>query len=98
MRRLIAQIRNLMPFDTPEAQRCADSCSGCSAKLLAYLETEIDSWETRLAEGEQPSFGDLSRLARTGRKIHAVLLRNGLVDPLEPEQSVDTVPQPRARN
>lgn len=98
MHRLIAQIRKAMPFGAPEAQRCPDSCSGCSAKLLAYLETEIDSWETRLAEGAQPNFGDLSRLARTGRKVHAVLLRNGLVEPLEPEQSADVVAQLRPRN
>ena len=98
MHRLIAQIREVMPFDAPEPQRCADSCNGCSVKLLAYLETEIDSWEARLAEGEQPSFGDLSRLARTGRKIHTVLLRNGLVEPLETEHSPDAIARPQPRN
>jgi len=79
MRDLIAQVREALPFDLPEAQACSGPCDGCSMKLLAYLEAELEAWEQRLDNGERPNFGDLSRLARTGRKVHAVLSRNGLI-------------------
>jgi hypothetical protein len=79
MRQLIARVREALPFDLPEAQTCSGPCDGCSMKLLAFLEGELDAWERRLDDGERPSFGDISRLARTSAKIHAVLMRNGLV-------------------
>jgi hypothetical protein len=79
MRQLIAEIRAAIPFGLPQAQRCAEHCEGCSHKLLDYLQGELEAWEQRLAAGEQPNFGDLERLARTGRKVHQVLVRNGLL-------------------
>ena len=79
MAKLIVEIRTAIPFDLPEAQMCSDSCNGCSMKLLEFLESELQGWEARLQDGEQPSFGDLSRLAKTAGKVHAVLERNGLV-------------------
>lgn len=78
MRRLIEQIRSAMPFDASEAQVCAGECAGCSLKLLGYLEGELIAWDQRLAAGERPTFGDLSRLANTGRKIHRVLVLSGI--------------------
>lgn len=81
MRELIAQVREAVPFDAPEAQLCTGPCDGCSVKLLAFLESELEDWETRLDGGERPGLKDLSRLAKTSRKVYAVLERNALVGP-----------------
>lgn len=80
MRQLIDQVRAVIPFGLPEEALCGDACQGCSSKLLLYLETELDEWEVRLANGEVPDFGDLSRLAKKSRKIAQVLRRNGLLE------------------
>lgn len=79
MRNLIGQIRAAIPFDLPEAKMCSDSCDGCSIKLLEFLESELQDWERELDVGKQPNFGDLARLANTGKKIFKILERNGLV-------------------
>jgi hypothetical protein len=81
MRALIAQVREAIPFDLPEAQACTGECNGCTVKLLAYLEGELADWEARLAAGERPNLGDLSRVGRTSRKVYRVLAANGLVAP-----------------
>jgi hypothetical protein len=78
MRQLIEQIRAAIPFDLAENEICGDSCQGCSSKLLIYLETELDEWEIRLADGVIPNFGDLDRLAGKSRKIYRALAQNGL--------------------
>jgi hypothetical protein len=83
MRLLIEQVRAAMPFDVPRARLCDGRCDGCSQKLLDWLEQELDGWQARLAAGEQPRLGDVDRLARSSRKVHAVLVRNGLVVPAE---------------
>jgi hypothetical protein len=87
MRELIAQVREAIPFGLNDAEICGDGCEGCSSKLLIYLETELDAWERRLADGEVPNFGDLDRLAKQGRKIHRVLQRNGVLELHSPHQS-----------
>lgn len=79
MCRLIAQVRAAIPFAAPQSRVCTGACDGCSRKLLDFLESELDDWERRLAAGERPSLGDVSRLAQTSRKVYAVLERNGLV-------------------
>ncbi len=79
MREMIAQIRQTLPFDAPEAQVCQGPCEGCSMKLLTYLDDELAGWEQRLDQGERPGLAELSRLARTARRIHAVLQKNGLI-------------------
>ena len=79
MRLLIGQVRAAIPFEAPQSRVCTGACDGCSRKLLDYLEGELDDWEGRLAAGESPKLGDVSRLARTSRKVYAVLERNGLV-------------------
>jgi hypothetical protein len=79
MRQLIDQVRAAIPFDADEARICGGDCSGCSQKLLDHLEGELGAWEQRLAEGDLPSLADLSRLAKTARKIHGVLVRNGIL-------------------
>jgi hypothetical protein len=78
---LIGRIRAGIPLDRPGARVCTGNCNGCSMKLLDYLDSELQGWERRLADGERPNLGDLSGLARTARKIHRVLARNGLVEP-----------------
>jgi hypothetical protein len=80
MRNLIAQVRLTIPFGMPEAQMCLDGCQGCSRKLLEFLESELDSWERRLDDGEIPDFGDLNALVKTSKKIYTVLNNNGLVN------------------
>ncbi|MEO5343762.1 MAG: hypothetical protein H7842_10575 [Gammaproteobacteria bacterium SHHR-1] len=80
MRLLIAQIRQAIPFDAPQARICAGPCASCSLKLLEYLEAELDSWELRLAQGERPGLAELSRLAKSARRIQRALHRNGLLD------------------
>lgn len=80
MRILIVQIRSALPFDQPIAQYCTGNCQGCSMKLLEFLATELEDWEQRLAQGEQPSLVDLSQLAKSGWEIHRVLQHNGLVE------------------
>jgi hypothetical protein len=84
MRLLIRQVRDAIPFDSPEAQVCDGECNGCSVKVLEYLDTELKGWEDRLAAGERPNLGDVSRLGRTSRKVYRVLERNGLVAPMPP--------------
>lgn len=85
MQQLIGQIRTSFPFDRPEAQICNGPCDGCSMKLLNYLESELDSWENRIAAGERPGLAELSRLIRTSRKIGRVLEKAELMQmPEEP--------------
>ena len=79
MGRLIAQIRAAIPFEDAQSRVCTGACDGCSRKLLDFLEGELEDWERRLAAGHSPKLGDVSRLARTSRKVYAVLERNGLV-------------------
>lgn len=85
MQQLIGQIRTSFPFDRPETQICNGPCDGCSMKLLDYLESELDSWESRIAAGERPGLAELSRLIRTSRKIGRVLEKADLMQmPEEP--------------
>jgi len=79
MQQLIGQIRTTFPFDRDAAQVCAGPCNGCSMKLLGFLESEIDGWEARIAEGERPGLAELSRLIRTSRKIARTLAKSGLM-------------------
>lgn len=79
MRSLIEQIRLNIPFALTADDICQDECKNCSIKLLEYLASEVDSWEYRLQQGETPNFKDLSRLARSGHKIHRALQKNGLI-------------------
>jgi hypothetical protein len=83
MRTLMAQVRNAVPFDMPEAQVCAGTCDGCSLRLLEFLGNALDGWEARLDAGERPGLRDLSGPANTSRKVYSVLARNGLAAPLE---------------
>jgi hypothetical protein len=83
MRELIARVRDAVPFDLPEAKVCAGVCDGCPLKLLEFLGNALDGWEARLDAGERPDLKNLSRLAKTSRKVYSVLVRNGLAQRLE---------------
>ena len=79
MRSLIREARSALPLDVSPEEVCLDECRGCSIKLVEYIAMEIDAWEYRLDEGAIPTFGDLDKLARSCRKIHRALQKNGLV-------------------
>lgn len=80
MSSLITQVRNTVPFDLPAEILCAKTCDyGCPKKLMEYLDSELVSWEFRLAEGENPNFGEIHQLGKTAQKIHRVLQKNGLL-------------------
>lgn len=85
MKTLIAQVREAVPFDTPIEKLCNGPCTGCSKKLLEYLDTELEEWEQRLATGNTPTFGDINKLSKVSHKIFAVLKRNNLID-VPPDQ------------
>ena len=80
MRELIEEVRHTLPFDLPETRVCNGPCNGCSLKLLDFLEMQLDEWEQRLGQGEKPGLAELSKLAKTSRRIYRVLEKNGLPD------------------
>lgn len=79
MNDLIAKVRESIPFDTPMSELCNGPCTGCSKKLLDFLDTQIEEWESEMAAGNEPNLGDIHSLAKTSRKIYAVLKKNGLI-------------------
>jgi len=80
MAELIHQVRDEIPFDIPTAELCKGPCKGCPKKLLEYLDMELEDWEGRLNNSEQPRLGDIQRLARRSKKIYRSLEKNGLLD------------------
>jgi len=80
MVQLIEEVRSAIPFDTTDEELCAHGCKGCSVKLLEFLSQELDNWEYRITQGEAPTFGDITQLAKSSRKIHTILKRNGIVE------------------
>ncbi len=80
MQQLIQQVRETLPFATPQGYVCADECKGCSLKLLEFLDLELMEWEERLLQGEVPGLGDIQRIAKISRKIYTVLKKNGVLD------------------
>jgi hypothetical protein len=80
MQSLIDQIRQRLPFDLNQARLCRGPCHGCPKKLLEYLDSELCDRQASLTGGETPTFGDIQRLARTGHRIHQVLVRNGIIN------------------
>ncbi|WP_281648805.1 hypothetical protein [Parendozoicomonas sp. Alg238-R29] len=79
MAELIEQIRANIPFGLTEAQLCQGTCSGCSKKLLDYLDQTLDEHSQSLANSEIPTLGDVRKLGKLAVKIHNVLQKNGLV-------------------
>ena len=79
MHSLILQVRTEFPFTLPEAQICAGRCIGCPKKLLEIADTELSDWESKLANGETPLLGDITRLGKLCKNIRRGLVRNELV-------------------
>ncbi len=80
MQQLIDQVREAIPFDTPTSTLCSGICTGCSKKLLDFLDMELEEWQERLDGGDTPRLGDIQKLARRSQKIYRVLQKNGLVE------------------
>jgi len=83
MQQIIDEVRDTIPFDTPEANLCADSsnCTGCSLKLMEFLAMELDNWQYKLDNNETPTFGDIQKMVKSSKKIYKVLKINGLFEP-----------------
>ena len=81
MQQLIQEVRETLPFGTPQGYVCADECKGCSLKLLEFLDLELMEWEDKLQQGEVPGLGDVQHIARISRKAHSVLAKNGVLKP-----------------
>ncbi|SMF22800.1 hypothetical protein SAMN02745866_01445 [Alteromonadaceae bacterium Bs31] len=79
MSQLLCEIRKALPLDRSDILLCRRVCIGCPKKLIQYLRREVEDWEWALAQGDQPSLGDISSLAKTSRKIYKALEKNGLV-------------------
>lgn len=81
MRALIAEVRGALPFHLSPSELCQHSCTGCPKKLMEFMETELDNHEQQLDAGDIPTLGDINKLARTSRKVHKVMVKNGLALP-----------------
>lgn len=79
MQILIFEIRQHIPFDTPESTLCLGPCQGCSKKLIEFLESELRDWQVRLDQGAEPKLGDISKLAKIATTISKVLITNGFI-------------------
>ncbi|MCY0963938.1 hypothetical protein [Parathalassolituus penaei] len=79
MQQLITEVRDTLPFHLPPSELCQHSCSGCPKKLMEFMETELSEQEMLLDAGDEPTLGDINRLARTSRKVYNVMQKNGLV-------------------
>ncbi|WP_157682412.1 hypothetical protein [Nitrincola nitratireducens] len=79
MQLLTHQIRETIPFDIPISVLCTGVCHGCSKKLIDYLDTEVLHWESVLRSEGEIKLGDVSRLAKTSKKIYNVLKKNGII-------------------
>ncbi|MCO4758931.1 MAG: hypothetical protein KC477_12990 [Oceanospirillaceae bacterium] len=80
MNNLIGQVREAIDFNMPISRLCDGPCTGCSKKLLEFLDTELEEWEYKLSQNESPNFGDIQALAKTSKKIYTVLKKNGIVE------------------
>ena len=76
MQTLIADIKQGLPFDAPEAQLCSGLCVGCPKKVMAYMEDEVLACEQALNNGQVPSLGEVQQLAKTAKKVHKVMVKN----------------------
>ena len=79
MRNLIHEVKATLPLDLSPVEVCSDECKSCSIKLIEYIAMELETWEDRLGDGDIPNFRDLNRLAKSSKKIHRALVKNGLV-------------------
>ncbi len=79
MQQLIEEIQSALPFGLSEHDICAGVCVGCPKKSMEYISSEIDYWQCRLANNETPTLGDISDLARIGKKVYRAMAKNNLI-------------------
>jgi len=77
---LIDQIKSALSMDTRTNDVCSGQCNACDSKLIDFISLEVEDWEQRLNSGEIPDFKDLSKLAKTGLKVHTALDKRGYID------------------
>ena len=80
MNNLIVQVRDAIDFNIPASRLCNGPCTGCSKKLMEFLDSELGDWEYKLGLDESPNFGDIRTLAKTSKKVYKVLKINGIVE------------------
>lgn len=79
MTNLIQEVRDAIPLDHHAGDICGDDCKGCSVKLIEFVSSELENWEHKINDGVTPNLGELDKLAKTCRKIHTILKKNGVV-------------------
>ncbi|MCP4879270.1 MAG: hypothetical protein GY905_01905 [Gammaproteobacteria bacterium] len=79
MLQLIADIKQVLPFEAPEAQLCSGLCVGCPKKVMAFMEHEVSACEQALTNGQMPSLGEVQQLANTAQKVRKIMLKNQLM-------------------
>ncbi len=79
MHGLITRAREYFPFQDPATSLCHDNCRGCAKKLLSYLESEIDAWDSALSEKNAPKLGDIQHLSRLALKIDKALKNHAML-------------------
>lgn len=81
MRRLLAQARELLDRADLASIECDGDCSHCAIKQVEGFEQMLADWDLRLAQGVQPTLGDLDVLARWGGMLAGALVRAGALNP-----------------
>lgn len=79
MQRLLVQARELLGCARLDGLECKGYCGDCAIKRVEHFELMLDDWDARLAQGAQPSLGDLDELARFGRALAGMLIRARLL-------------------
>ncbi|MDP6968604.1 MAG: hypothetical protein QGG88_05760 [Gammaproteobacteria bacterium] len=79
MQRMLAEIKQGLPFGESEAHLCSGLCLGCPKKVMAFIEDEVAAWEQAMANGQIPTLGDLQQLGKTAKKIHRLMVKNKII-------------------
>lgn len=76
---LLAQARRRFPFSVPTSRLCAGPCTGCPKKLLELADMLLEEWEEKLQQNQQPTLGDVQKVARQLSKLARAFERNQLL-------------------
>ncbi|WP_328986718.1 hypothetical protein [Thiorhodovibrio winogradskyi] len=79
MRGLIAQARFLLARARLDDLDCDGDCGDCIIKRVEHFEQTLADWDARLAQGIQPTLGDVHDLARAAWALAGILLRSGFL-------------------
>ncbi len=47
---------------------------------MEYLDSELEDWEYKLDNDEQPNLGEVHKLGKTSQKIYTALKKNNLIE------------------